>query len=324
MSVYCLSLIILAPHTNVVMQLQMNKMVSFVFGLAVFVSLFSCKTTPAGEEKKGGDESVDQDTVSVDFSPLAQEDSLLNLLDTLRSVVMDSIVDRRFTYAGKPVAVSYPNPLTILYNDCFALAYDEVRGAPAWVAYRVFNVEDYSTPPRPSGFLIDNRTSNRIAHGVYTHSGFDRGHMAPNFGIASRFGELCQRETFLMTNIIPQRPALNRQWWQRLERLIAREYSENYDQVWVITGPVYIETGQWIGERVKIPSHNFKIIQIEDKGELKVKAFLVHQEVRGNEPHETYFTTIRNIEDLTGLNFNPLWDQSIADSLERIQWLEMW
>lgn len=236
----------------------------------------------------------------------------------------EEIIDRRFTYAGKPFAENYPNPLTLLYNDCFALAYDEVRGCPAWVAYRVFHVEDYSTDPRPSRFLIDGRTENRISHDHYTRSGYDRGHMAPNFAISSRYGVDCQRQTFMMTNIIPQRPSLNRNWWQRLERLIARDYSEKYDNVWVITGPVFMEEGNWIGSKVKIPCHNFKIITVEKEGHVKIKAFLVNQEVGGGEDHLPYLTTVREIEALTGLNFNPLWDEVFADSLENLILQSMW
>jgi hypothetical protein len=37
--------------------------------------------------------------------------------------------------------------------------------------------------------------------------GFDRGHMTPNFAIASQYGSLAQLETFLITNISPQKNA---------------------------------------------------------------------------------------------------------------------
>nr|MBS0037852.1 DNA/RNA non-specific endonuclease [Saprospiraceae bacterium] len=293
-------------------------------GAFLFLSFFSCRTGSESQVSQV-EETVDLDSMVMAIDTMASglvlpSDSLLLIIENTETTAND----RRLTYAGKPQITHYPNPLTLLYNECFSLGYDEVRGIPAWVAYCVFDVEDYSTPPRPSGFLIDDRTSNRISHDDYTHSGYDRGHMAPNFAIASRFGADCQRETFLMTNIIPQKPSLNRQWWERLERLIARDYTERYHRVWIVTGPVFLTTGEWLNGRVKVPSHNFMILQMETDGELYVKAFLVHQDVDGNEPHETYFTSIRNIEDLTGLNFNPLWEQSFADSLEIIQCLEMW
>ena len=244
--------------------------------------------------------------------------------ETVTTIAPEETIDRTFTYAGKPEALEYPNPINILYNEGYVSGYDEIRGTPAWVAYRVFHVDEYFSNPRPSRFLIDDRTQNRVSHDDYTHSGYDRGHMAPNFAIVSRFGADAQRETFLMTNIIPQRPSLNRQWWQRLERLIARDYSERYDEVWVLTGPIFKDTGNWLNDKVKVPTHNYKIIKTEKNGDLHMKAFIVHQEVGSSEPYEPYFTTVRHLEDLTGFNFNPLLDKTFADSVENIQASTMW
>lgn len=232
--------------------------------------------------------------------------------------------DQLFTYAGNPEPTEYPNSITVLYNEGYVSGYDEIRGAPAWVAYRVFHIEEYLTHPRPSRFLIDDRTQNRVSHDDYTNSGYDRGHMAPNFAIVTRFGQQAQRETFYMTNIIPQKPSLNRQWWQRLERLIARDYSERYDEVWVLTGPIFKETGNWLNDKVKVPSHNYKIIKVQKDGDLHMKAFIVHQEVGSSEPHVTYLTSVRSIEELTGLNFNPLFNHAFADSIESVTVEQMW
>jgi len=70
---------------------------------------------------------------------------------------------------------------------------------------------------------------------------------------------------------------------------------------------------------VKVPTHNNKIIKTEIDGQLTMKAFLVHQAVGSSEPHETYLTTVRELEGLTGLNFNPLFEEAFADSVENLQ-----
>jgi len=310
----------------------MNKFRIWLFlaGLVLIAAVifFWLQNHRAPEKKE--EEKVELSTPdTLNWTTAIHEDSILvdSIVDPFLGYEREGAeeeIDRRFTYAGKPLAENYPNPLALLYNDCFALAYDEVRACPAWVAYRVFQVDEYVTDPRPSRFLIDGRTENRISHDDYTHSGYDRGHMAPNFAISSRYGADCQRQTFLMTNIIPQRPSLNRNWWQRLERLIARDYAEKYDNVWVITGPVFKQEGNWIASKVKIPCHNFKIITVESGGHIKIKAFLVSQEVGGGEEHMPYLTSVREIELLTGLNFNPLWDQILADSLENLIQQSMW
>lgn len=258
------------------------------------------------------------------YSPLIILSIFFYGCSTSYETVSEEEVDRFYTYGGYPESVNYPNPIKVLENIGYVSGYDEVRGNPVWVGYRVFRVDEYITHPRPSRFLIDDRTSNRVSHDDYTHSGYDRGHMSPNFGIVTRYGEEGQRETFLMTNIIPQKPSLNRQWWERLERLISRDYSEQYDEVWVLTGPVYKTTGEWLNEKVKVPSHNYMIIKTEVNGKLKLKSFLVHQDVEGGEEHTHYLTTVREIERLTGLNFNPLFEQSFSDSIESVLPTTMW
>jgi len=233
--------------------------------------------------------------------------------------------ERFYTYAGFPeLTVDYPNPLLRLFNIGYVVGYDEIRGVPAWAAYRVFRVDEYLGSTRPARFLTDIRTVNRITHNHYTNSGYDRGHMAPNFAVFTRYGNEAQRETFFMTNIIPQAPNLNRQWWARLERIIARKYSEKFDQVWIITGPVFKEKGNWIRDEVKIPSHNFMIIKVVTENELMMKAFLVPQNVQGSETLEAYLITVNEIEELTGLNFNPALEPAVADSLESIRLLQLW
>ena len=75
---------------------------------------------------------------------------------------------------------------------------------------------------------------------------------------------------------------------------------------------------------MKVPTHNYKIIKTEIDGQLTMKAFLVHQEVRSSESHEPYLATVRELEELTGLNFNPLFEEAFADSIENLQVDSMW
>ena len=53
---------------------------------------------------------------------------------------------------------------------------------------------------------MDERTAARVSHDDYKPGTdrFDRGHMAPNHAIATRYGREAQLETFLMSNVCPQ------------------------------------------------------------------------------------------------------------------------
>lgn len=73
-------------------------------------------------------------------------------------------------------------------------------------------------------FTEDMRVpSPRANHADYTRSGYDRGHLCP---AADRsVDSKSMRTTFVMTNVCPQAPRLNRGAWKRLEdacRAIAR------------------------------------------------------------------------------------------------------
>ena len=102
----------------------------------------------------------------------------------------------------------------------YIAGYSPATRNPAWVAYKLSGTPAHSTTERPSRFLDDPRVSGEAQHDDYTHSGYDRGHLASNAVIGSYFGATAQRETFYMTNIIPQTPKLNRGGvWRQIERL---------------------------------------------------------------------------------------------------------
>src|SRR5690606_15577773 len=144
--------------------------------------------------------------------------------------------DRTHTYAGIPVS---EQKLTVLKNKGYLVGYDEQRRNPAWVAYRVFPPTSFHPPQRPEEFQADRRTRAQIQPHDYRRSGYDRGHMAPNLAIALLYGPEAQRETFLMSNILPQTPELNRGVWKRLEARIIRRYATRFQEVWIIVGPIY-------------------------------------------------------------------------------------
>jgi len=227
-------------------------------------------------------------------------------------------------YAGVPRSPNYPHQLLVLENIGYIVGYDETRKNPAWVAYRMFRVGPVSSPPRPSRFMVDTRTLSQVRHDDYTNSGFDRGHMAPNYGIATRYGVKGQLETFFMTNIVPQTPTLNRQLWRRLEERIARHYANEYEEVWVVTGPVYDAQQQTLFSGVEIPDGFFKIVLDEDEGTVRVLAFVLPHRVSGNERLNRFLTNVDEVEQLTGLDFFSELPDQIEDPLESVVASQLW
>jgi endonuclease G len=206
----------------------------------------------------------------------------------------------RYTFAGLPEA---NRPLKILKNKGYIVGYDEARQNPAWVAYRLEYEADAGTVKRPHGFKTDRRTIARVRHQDYTNTGYDRGHMAPNYAIGRAHGAKAQIETFWMSNIVPQLPELNRGPWKALEQRIANDYLQHYRELWVITGPIFGDQSPRLDSGVAVPSSFFKIlVDVVEPGNVRVLTFTMPQQVKDDNLRD-YLTSVDAIEAKTGLDF---------------------
>lgn len=222
--------------------------------------------------------------------------------------------DNHIVYGGLPRLRADGEELRVLVNQAYVVGYSDALGLARWAAYRVVDLPRIPpAPPRPERFIVDRRTAARVEPQVYAGSGYDRGHLAPNFAVATRHGAAAQRETFLMSNIAPQRHRLNAGLWQDLEQRIATNYPARYGEVWVLTGPVLGPDPARLKGRVAVPAAFFKIIVDEQDGRLRTLAFLIPQEAPANAEPERYLTTIAEIEARTGLDFFA----ALADAAEQ-------
>ena len=220
------------------------------------------------------------------------------------------------TYAGIPLPQN-SDEITLLKNKGYWVGYSETRKDPVWVIYHLKQIdENTQTEDRPSKFKIDNRTISKISHNDYTNSGYDRGHMAPNYAIASRYGREAQLETFLMSNICPQKLTLNRQIWKNLESIIANKYAQEFEEVWIITGPIFDQNIEQLDSGVEIPDSFYKIIIDEKDNRLRILAFIIPQEVESSESLDKFLTNVDEIEKLTKLDFMSGLEDNVEDKVE--------
>lgn len=99
----------------------------------------------------------------------------------------------------------------------------------------------------------------RAKYSDYTHSGYDRGHMASDSSFD--FDEKALRKTYSLANIVPQSPILNRKIWlkaERYERLVAVKLKK----VNVLNLIEY--SNDFIGNGVGIPNKFYKILWSND------------------------------------------------------------
>ena len=212
-------------------------------------------------------------------------------------------VDRRYVYAGNPKPMPvFPYQIHVLTNIGYVVGYCEERKDPVWVGYRLFKVSNLQAPKRPDQFMVDVRTRSRVSTADYTGSGYDRGHMAPNYAIAVCYGPEAQLQTFFMSNIIPQRSKLNRGIWNNLEQMEVRKYAQELEEIWVLTGGIF-EGNEHLRSGVNVPSACYKIIVDELNGNPRVLAFIIGQNITGNEVFTNFLTSVDKIEQKTGFDF---------------------
>lgn len=229
--------------------------------------------------------------------------------------------DRTHVYAGAPTA---PQAVRVLVNTGYVVGYSDALGLPLWAAYRAPDGDFAEAPPRPDSFAVDARTSARITSDDYARSGYDRGHMAPNHAIALRHGREGQLETFLMSNIAPQRHPLNAGPWEALERRIAANYPARFGEVWVIAGPVLGDRPERLRGRVAVPEAFFMVIVDETEGRLRAQAFLFPQDTPERAPPAAHLTTIDEIERRTGLDLLHELADEVETALEARRAARVW
>ena len=224
--------------------------------------------------------------------------------------------DRRWYVGGLPRPTTFPfGPIRVLRNRAYVVGYSDQLRSPVWSAYRVGGEKQRlaSAAPRPDRFLADRRLSSPVMPHDYSSSGFDRGHLAPNLAIGLWFGAEAQRETFLMSNVVPQRPALNSGTWRALESRLAINYPARLEEIWVLCGPVFSRDPERLPKGgVAIPREFFLIVTDRTDGRLRAQAFLIPQSQPRSDGRAQYLHSIDEVELRSGLDLFP----DLADVVE--------
>lgn len=181
---------------------------------------------------------------------------------------------------GYPAGVPETNDLVI--RDVYALSSNDARKMADWVAYRLTHrtVEGPSFRRRwrtDPWLEPDERLSPADYDGAHDSLGVDRGHMAP---LAAFRGTLEADRTNYLSNVAPQRSALNRGPWRELEAAV-RELAHQ-DTVHVMTGPLHereMPDLPGADEPHEIPSGFWKIVAVGTPEGLQVIAVVMEQDI---------------------------------------------
>lgn len=213
-----------------------------------------------------------------------------------------------------------------LRNQAYMVGYSESLKNPLWVSYKI--TQDRNRFGKRPRFKPDWRSPFSVMPDDFRGSGYDRGHMAPNFVIGSRHGRSAQVETFLMTNISPKKGNLNRKSWQRLEEIAANHFSNKIPEFWVITGPIFDDSPKTIKDTsIAIPKAFYKIFIVPAKlreNYPKVLAMVFPQDAHPNASLLKFVSNVDKVEKLTGLDF--FWElpDGIENKIEKTKNYQAW
>ena len=220
-------------------------------------------------------------------------------------------------FAGAPVRVGPPAvaDVRVVERDDFTIGWSPSLKHPLWVAYHVPAEKAYEEGKRP-GFRADPAIRDTPAATAYKGSGYDRGHMAPNYAIATRFGTEAQKQTFYTSNVSPQKPALNRGPWREIEHRIADLWTAKYGEIWVIVGCVPGEEEDRLPSGVDVPKAFWQVIIAQTADGVRALAVYMPKNIPFSAFPVHNIMTIDELERRTGLDFFPDMPEFLQKPLE--------
>jgi endonuclease G, mitochondrial len=145
-----------------------------------------------------------------------------------------------------------------LCNSFYVVQFDTTLNAPIFSA-ELLNPNGRQVE-RSNDFHPDERLNRetRAENSDYDNTGYDKGHMTPAEDASS---DKEMHDTFLLSNMTPQAPMLNRQPWRMLEEYVHKKVNQENQPTHIITGAIYKGYTKTVGKHhIPVPVAYYKII----------------------------------------------------------------
>ena len=251
------------------------------------------------------------------------------------SVVADSLEEiqakvNREVWSSLP-DVGYPVtpdtiPEQLLERYCYTVSYNANTRQPNWVMWQL--TEDH-VMPKKDGVWNEYREDEDLPSEIratlddYASSGYDRGHMCP--GGDCNWDDEGRDETFVLSNMCPQNPNLNRGDWKEIE-MACRKWAKQYGNIYIVCGPIFLKSQQHerIGpNQIPVPEAFFKVVLCSESSTPKGIGFICRN-TDGNRKKDFYVNSIRQVERVTGYQFFPNLDDSIKNIVYDMVDINIW
>ena len=240
------------------------------------------------------------------------------VLDTIALTEIDSDEEEQLEDWSTLSDVGYPVipdsfPSMLLERYCYSVSYNGRTRQPNWVMWQL---DGDHVMKRKEGMWSDYRADTTLADSIratledYAGSGYDRGHMCP--GGDCNWDSIGRDETFVLSNMCPQHPELNRGDWKEIENA-CRRWARKYGTVYIVCGPMFFknEKHKEIGpNHIPVPKAFFKVVVCANDSTPRGIGFICRN-TEGNRKKDFYVNSIRQVERITGYKFFP----NLSDSI---------
>jgi endonuclease G, mitochondrial len=211
-------------------------------------------------------------------------------------------------YDGQPpdvVGATGEAPVFELCSSAFATLWVPVTRDPVYSAEHLtpqglMHAKDVK---RVDAFHADPRlpVKGRAALADYKGGAYDRGHLAPDHDMPD---DDAVRESFALSNMVPQDPTNNRGPWAQIEEA-TRDLVVSVvggPGGWVVTGPAFNGQPRLLRDRVAIPDRLFKAVYIPAKPELHNDLVVGAWIVKNAADPQTRFVSLDTLKAETGVD----------------------
>lgn len=266
---------------------------------------------------------------------LFQSCSMCSQQNVNTSVVTDSLEETQANVSREVWStlpdVGYPVipdsiPDKLLEKYCYTVSYNTKTRQPNWVMWQL--TEDH-VMQRKEGVWNEYREDEDLPLEIsatledYASSGYDRGHMCP--GGDCNWDNEGRDETYVLSNMCPQNPNLNRGDWKEIE-MACRKWAKQYGNIYIVCGPIFLKSQQHerIGpNQIPVPEAFFKVVLCSDLSTPKGIGFICRN-TDGNRKKDFYVNSIRQVERVTGYRFFPNLEDSIKNLVYDMDDINNW
>ena len=211
-----------------------------------------------------------------------------------------------------------------LQREGYRASYNADNRQPNYVTWTLTPQRLQGDAKRRSSFYEDPELADdaKSLLSDYSRSGYDRGHLCPAGD--NKWSLTAMIESFLLSNICPQKHTLNSGDWRVLEEACRTWAAEQGDTLHIVAGPLFDrEKSGWLKKRVRIPSAFFKTIVNLRPGKEHGIAF-IFRNTTDDQPLQQAACTIDEVERLTGYDFYAELPDALQARLENENHLPDW